>query len=72
MSQSTPTIVTVAQQFSGQHRTFSQSGGHVTQGELQSLAMRLRGMIKVAASLADTVEQIRERSLQESSENTKV
>lgn len=65
MSQSTPTIVTVAQQFSGQHRTFPQSGGYVTQGELQSLATRLRDMIKTAAALADTVEQVRVRAVRE-------
>lgn len=65
MSQNTPTIVTVAQQFSGQYRSIPHAGGHVTQAELQNLANRLRDIIKTTAVLADTVEQVRVRAVRE-------
>lgn len=69
MSQSSPTIVKLASQFSGQHRSFPKHGGNITQGELQSLAACLRQSIKTLAQLTDTVDQIRARALFEQKQN---
>lgn len=63
MSQSTPTLVTLASEFSSLHRSFPEQGGHITMGELQSISTRLHYLKKTAAALIDTVEQIRLRAV---------
>lgn len=65
MDHSTPAVVTMVSQFSGQQRTIPQQGGHVKSAELESLMVRLRTVLKVTAHLAETVEQIRLRALHE-------
>lgn len=53
MSQSTPTLVTLASEFSSLHRSFPEQGGHITMGELQSVSTRLHYLKKIAAALID-------------------